>query len=75
MEIFHECGMQDAKVKLASILTKVAKKSKKETSEFDDMLYEFESVYDDDNVDELLASDVEVEKNRDSNIQMDFEDE
>jgi len=73
IEIFELCGIKKAKENLNPILLKLAKKDK---SDLDFVLNEFDSLYDDGGIDELLAADIEGEKrNYDSNIDMDFEDE
>ena len=72
MEIFESCGLHDQTDQLMNILTKMAKKNKNIPPEF---LSEFDSVVDDEGVDDLLASDIEENKNKDDSIQTDFEDE
>ncbi len=69
MNIFEKHGMHEQNDQLIKFLNKLAKKK---TSDF---LSEFDSVYDDEGVDELLASDIEDKKNKDTDIQTDFEDE
>lgn len=70
MEIFDDLGMHKQSDKLINFLNKIAKKNKDL-----DLMSEIENIYDDDGIDELLASDIDDLSHADNDIQTDFEDE